>query len=182
VFSLDYLPARIVADQYPNTRIVHIVRDPRTFVPSYLNWMHTRFKSYVANKCVPGWHPSGYHLGEMSWQEWARMDEFERVCWQWSYKNQTIESLFKDTSHYTLIRFEDLFLREERQTVLESMVSFLGVPYRDRYKSVFEQAKNLSHKTYCSGWHQWAPEMQAQLLEICGDYMARIGYSREDMP
>jgi hypothetical protein len=179
VFSLDYLPARIVAEQHPDTRIVQIVRDPRTFVPSYLNWIHTRFKSFVANKFVPGWHPSGFFTKERSWRNWSQMSEFQRVCWHWSFKNRTIESLFKNTSHYTLVRFEDLFLGEERQIVLQSMVSFLGIPYRDRYKSVYRQAKNPSRKTYCSDWHQWAPERQAQLLEICGDYMARVGYSLE---
>ena len=44
VFSLDYLPAKIISERHPNVAIVHIVRDPRTFVRSYLNWMHSRWQ------------------------------------------------------------------------------------------------------------------------------------------
>ena len=60
VFSLDHLPAKIIQEKHPNVYIVHIVRDPRTFVPSYLNWVHSRFKSLVANRIIFGWHPSGF--------------------------------------------------------------------------------------------------------------------------
>ena len=176
VFSLDHLPAKIICEQYPDVRIVHIVRDPRTFVPSYLNWMHTRFKSYVANKCVPGWHPSGYHVGEMSWQEWGRMGEFERVCWQWSYKNRKLEHLFSGSAHYLRIRFEDLFLGGECQSVFKSMISFMGIPYHARYASICQQKKNISRQVHCPRWDEWQPERQRQLLNFCGTQMVQYGY------
>ena len=175
VFSLDYLPAQIMSQRHDNVYIIHIVRDPRTFVPSYLNWMHTRFKSLVANKLILGWHPSGFFTGDMSWHEWRRMGEFERICWHWVYKNGLLERMFVDNKNYRRIRFEDLFLPEGWR-VLESVLTFAGVPYEERFQSMLQQEKNRSRKSYFSPWGLWKPEQQEMLLHICGNKMAQYGY------
>jgi hypothetical protein len=173
-YSLDHLPAKIISQRYPNVYIVHIVRDPRTFVPSYLNWMHTRFKSFVANKFVPGWHPSGFFTGQVAWRRWRRMDEFQRVCWHWTYKNALLERLFEGDERYLQVRFEDLF--GAGPDALRSVLSFAGLPYRDEFTAMLGQSKNVSHKTYFPRWEAWKPEKQQQLLEICGEGMRRYGY------
>jgi hypothetical protein len=175
VFSLDYLPAKIISERYPNVYIVHIVRDPRTFVRSYLNWTHTRAKSFVANKLVLGWHPSGCFTGEMPCEEWRRMDEFQRVCWHWTYKNALLERLFGDDEQYLRVRFEDLYFEEEAEE-LRKMFAFIGIPYQERYESVIRKRKNASRKTYCSSWSNWPIEQQSQLSKICGKKMKSYGY------
>ena len=177
VFSLDHLPAKIISQQYSNVQIVHIVRDPRTFVPSYLNWMHTRFKSLIANKFVLGWQPSGFFTGQIPWQMWRAMDEFQRVCWQWVYKNQQLEHLFAGKPNYMRLRFEDLFLGENRKTALKSLISFIGVPYQDSFTMIYRQQQNTSPKTYIASWSKWPLARQQQLLSICGLQMVRYDYS-----
>jgi hypothetical protein len=173
-YSLDHLPAKIISQKYPNVYIIHIVRDPRTFVPSYLNWMHTRFKSFVANKLVPGWHPSGLFTGQVAWRRWRRMDEFQKVCWHWAYKNALLERLFEGDERYLRIRFEDLF--GAGPDALRSALSFVGLPYRDEFTAMLGQSKNVSRKTYFPRWEAWEPERQQQLLDICGEGMRRYGY------
>ncbi len=175
VFSLDHLPAKIISQQYPNVYIIHIVRDPRTFVVSYLNWVHTRFKSFVANKLVLGWHPSGFFTREIPWRTWRRMDEFQRVCWHWSYKNALLESLFEDDERYMRIRFEDLFLAHDPE-VLKATLSFIGIPYQDRFAAMLSQSKNVSRKTYFPPWKEWEGERQRQLLNLCAEQMRHYGY------
>jgi hypothetical protein len=173
-YSLDHLPAKIISQRYSNVYIVHIVRDPRTFVPSYLNWMHTRFKSFVANKLVPGWHPSGFFTGQVSWHKWRRMDEFQKVCWHWTYKNALLERLFEGDERYTRVRFEDLFGGEPE--VLRSTLDFIGIPYRQEFAALLQQHKNVSHKSYFPTWHECETQKKQQLLEICGEGMQRYGY------
>ena len=175
VFSLDYLPAKIISERYPNVYIAHIVRDPRTFVRSYLNWTHSRFKSWVANKIVLGWHPSGYFTGELSWREWRRMDEFQRVCWHWTYKNTLLEELFADDERYIRIRFEDLFLAQDSGTLRE-MLAFVGIPYQERFAAMLQKSKNVSRKAYFPAWEAWETERKRQLLDICGEKMREYGY------
>ena len=175
VFSLDYLPAKILSEKFQNIYILHIVRDPRTFVRSYINWMHTRFKSFVANKLIPGWHPSGYFTKEMPWQAWHNLDEFQRVCWHWKYKNTLLEDLFKSNQNYLRVRFEDLFLTQSTAT-LKDCLSFVGIPYREEYTLMIGRSENASRKIYLSKWETWKPERKQQLLDICGNKMKDYGY------
>lgn len=176
VFSLDHMPAKIISEKYPNVYIIHIVRDPRTFVPSYLNWMRSRLKSFVANKLVLGWHPSGYFTGALPWQKWWRMDEFQRVCWQWAYKNNLLECLFGEDERYLRLRFEDLFSGEGLMH-LRTTLDFVGIPYRDEFSVIFQQSKNCSRKTYFPTWEALDPQKQQQLWEICGPQMQHYGYT-----
>jgi hypothetical protein len=180
VFSLDYLPAKIISKKYPNVYIIHIVRDPRTFVRSYLNWMHSRFKSWMANKVVPGWHPSGYFTGELSWREWRWMGEFQRVCWQWAYKNTLLERLFADDERYIRIRFEDLFLTANSGT-LKEMLAFVGIVYRKQFEAMLEKSKNVSRKAHFPAWETWEPGRCAHLNELCSPMMKRFGYGQESL-
>ena len=175
VYSLDYLPAKIISQKHPNVYVVHIVRDPRTFVPSYLNWMHTRFRSFVANKFVLGWHPSGFFTGEIPWRTWREMNEFQRVCWHWTYKNTLVESLFEGEEHYVRIRFEDLFSTRGPK-VLRDALSLVGIPYRDGFTAMLGRSRNVSRKTYFPPWEGWEPERKQQLLDFCGEKMRQYGY------
>lgn len=175
VFSLDYLPAKVISEKYPNVYIIHIVRDPRTFVRSYLNWTHSRFKSWVANKMVLGWHPSGYFTGELPWRAWRQMGEFQRVCWHWTYKNMLLEKLFVDDERYIQVRFEDLFLAQDSHT-LKEMLAFVDIPYQERFETMFEKSKNVSRKAYFPAWEAWETERKRQLLDICGENMREYGY------
>ena len=175
VFSLDYLPAKIISEKFQNVYILHIVRDPRTFVRSYINWMHTRYKSFVANKLILGWQPSGYFTKELSWQVWQNFDEFQRVCWQWTYKNTMLETLFSDYKDYLRVRFEDLFLSQNLDT-LKGVLSFAGIPYLYKHGIMINKRENTSKKTYLSKWEFWVPERKQQLFDICGDKMKEYGY------
>ena len=180
VFSLDHLPAKLIAEQHPNVYIIHIVRDPRTFVPSYLNWVHGRFKSYIANKFVFGWHPSGYFTGKVPWRTWLKMDEFQRVCWHWVYKNQNLESFFANSPHYLCLRFEELFSAEKGQETVELLTSFIGIPYQNRFETIYKQAKNSSLKTHFPQWAEWPEERKRQLMDICSQQMEHYGYQTQE--
>ncbi len=177
VFSLDHLPAKIISENFDNVSVLHLVRDPRTFVVSYLNWMHGRWKSYVANKLLPAWHPSGYWTGEKSWEEWCRMDEFQRVCWHWTYKNRLLEHFFNHSGvRYRRVRFEDLFLGARSEGILREVIDFLGVPFQKRFLRVLEKPQNTSRKTYFPRYPDWPPRSKEQLLNICAEEMQRYHY------
>lgn len=175
VFSLDYWPAYILSQRLPDVHIIHIIRDPRTWVPSYLNWMHTRWQSFVANRLITGWHPSGFWTGQVGLSEWWRMDTFQRTCWQWAYKNQLLSRLFAGNARYQQVRFEDLFGAGGAQT-LQAMLENAGVPYQEKYAGILRHPKNESRKTHFAAWAELAPYRQQQLLTLCGDLMREYGY------
>jgi len=174
-FALDHLPAKYFYERNPNFHVLHIVRDPRTFVPSYLNWIKTRKKSFIANRLVPGWHPSGYLTGEMPWKEWIRLKPYQKVCWQWVYKNRYLETAFQDKKRVARVSFEDLFSAEGPK-VLKRALATAGIPYRDAYDRVFAARKNVSRKRACPAWPQWPETARRELIRICGNAMKRYGY------
>ncbi len=174
-FALDFFPARIITEKIPDVSIIHIVRDPKTFVPSYLNWMNSRFKSFVANRLVPGWHPSGFFTGEMGFGAWNKMSSMEKVCWHWVFKNSLLESMFQEYSRYKRIFFEDLF-SQNGPTVLKDALEFAGVPYNSRYDNIFRKKKNTSKRQTVSLWEKWPVQKKNALLEICSDKMKDYGY------
>ena len=176
VFALDHLPAKIIYNKHHNVKIVHIVRDPRTFVPSYLNWIHTRFKSFVANKLIPGWHPSGFFTGAIPWPTWHKMNELEKICWHWVYKNRRLEEMFAVSDQYMRIRFEDLFLNNDSDAVLKSVIHFMEIYYHDRFAKIITHVKNKSRQSYAPPWSKWNEEERQRLISICGEQMEKYGY------
>jgi len=54
----------IEPELYPNLKVVHIIRDPRTYVRSHINWAHQNTKSFIANFWLPFWQPSPLFTGE----------------------------------------------------------------------------------------------------------------------
>lgn len=175
-FAFDHLAARILHDAFDNVRVVHVVRDPRTFVPSYLNWTHTRPKSYIANKAVPGWHPNGWLTGEFTWRQWQAMNEFQRVCWHWRFKNELLETLFSKSTRYMRLRFEDIMFGSQREKMLAQLLSFLDIPYEHQFEAIFKKKKNVSKKTYFPRYADWPSEKKYQLAELCGSTMERYRY------
>ncbi len=103
------------------------------------------------------------------------MDEFQRVCWHWTYKNTLLEKLFADDERYICVRFEDLFLAQNSET-LKKMLTFVEIPYQERFERMLRKNKNASRKTYFPPWDAWESEKQQQMLDICGKKMRQYGY------
>lgn len=175
LFSLDYWPAFILSRRLENVHIIHIIRDPRTWVPSYINWMHTRWQSAIANRLVPGWHPSGFWTRQFSLSQWLKMDSFQRVCWHWTYKNGLLERLFARHPRYRQVHFEALF-GSEGLSVLQSMLGNIGIPYRQQYTDILRQPKNQSRRDFFPAWPDFPAIRQQQLLAQCRDLMQHYGY------
>lgn len=160
--------------------IVHIIRDPRTFITSMLNWKHGRIKSYIAHTLIPFWQPVGFLAGEFSVFEWVKMTEFEKTCWYWKFKNETILRLHKDYKKFISIRFEDIFTSDidKRAKTLKRLLTFVGLPYDDSMVKYFKKKQNVSKKKFPT-WPYWSHQQCKLIQEICGDLMKKYGYGNE---
>ena len=86
-----------------------------------------------------------------------------------------LERLFADDERYIRIRFGDLFLAQNSET-LEKTLAFVGIPYQKRFERMLCKNKNASRKTYFPSWSAWESEQQQLLLAICGEKMRQYGY------
>lgn len=169
----------LAPDLYPGLKIIHIVRDPREYVTSHLNYALQKNTSFVANYLVPFWQPNPFLIGEVSWKRLINFSRFERYSWIWDFKNRKMESIEASPVPYLRLRFEDIFRNNDPTPAFQSMVEFIGLPLISDALSRFRQPENRSATTSFPAWREWSPE-QCKLFDgLCGSHMRRYGYGYE---
>lgn len=164
---------------YQHLKIVHVVRDPRTYVRSHLNWARHRPASFVANYFIPFWQPNAFLLGEMGLEEWLGLSRFERYCWVWAFKNRDIESLAGSDVPYYQVRFEALFGAAEAEETVNSLLAFMGLPRVAGVGAQLAQPMNETRKRSFPAWQHWPPEWCYRLDKWCSPLMNHYDYGRE---
>lgn len=169
----------IAPELYPGVRVLHLVRDPRTYVTSHLNFSKFRLTSFIANYFVPFWQPSPFLTGEIPWKDYFRFTRFQRFCWIWDFKNRVIRRLETTKVPYLRLRFEDIFQSEDPEQVFAQIADFFGLPRVTGIAHRFRQPVNQAPKDSFPEWPEWSPQQCCQLDELCGRQMREFGYGRE---
>jgi len=176
------LPA--VAQAFPNYKIVGIVRDPRTWVTSFMRFggrydKHDLVARYRFKRLEPSM------IGDDAYaQAWPRMSSFAKNCWHWKVITRLLQEHAAHDQNMRLYRYEDLFLSEDRATQVEDMLRFM-VTFTDRtfpYRfdpDIMKRIKNRSHPGDFPDWLGWTPEMAQELMSLCGPLMQDLGYGFE---
>lgn len=172
--GFNLLLAKLIADNYTDTKLVHIVRDPRTWVISYMNWTKSRPKSKFAYKFIPFWNIDASKLGYMSKQEWAGLEEYQKFCWWWKIKNDIIIEKYSKDSRYIRFRFEDLYLSQNTEYV-KSLIDFMGLDYTNEMPDFFQKKRNISQSIYKKE-EFWNKERLDSLKTIVGPDMEFYNY------
>jgi hypothetical protein len=173
----------LVAQQpylYPQLRVIHLIRDPRTYVSSHLSWMQANQRSKIANHLIPFWQPNPFLIGELSLGEYIALSRFEKYCWVWSYKNRVIQSLQATEIPYLRVRFEELFDTHHSLETLQRMFDFAELPSNvEMQAGRFQQPVNASGRARFSKWNTWEPEQCRRLDRFCQPLMEQYGYGCE---
>ncbi|MDH3708428.1 MAG: sulfotransferase [Cyclobacteriaceae bacterium] len=174
----NYVAAKRIIQTFPDVRVIHLVRDPREFVPSYLNVIRNRRKSWIASYLVPFWTISAVAVGALGSHEWANMTPFDRLCWTWAYKNQYLENTYK-SENYLLLRLEDLTNPKSRSGTLATLFAFIDIPLSEGDGDFLSQRHNTQFREEGETWRRWPMDKCQRLHNICGDLMSRYGYGTE---
>lgn len=170
----------VLGDVFDNPLVLHVVRDPRTYVRSALNWGAMRNLKYLANTYVPFWIPKPDHFAGNTETRWRDMSEPERMAWFWSAVNRELnrgEEIHRE--NYLRMRFEDLFAKDG--TGLKRLMQWIGLPWKDELlASANSENVNASRAKQCPSWKQWPAEMQEQVLRHCRELMSLYGYDAEE--
>jgi hypothetical protein len=176
------LPA--VRREYPACKIVGILRDPRTWVASWMNFgSHHDRRDLVRLFGQRRLDPT--MIGDKDYaQQWSSMSRFEKLCWDWRTIYQQIIDFSEADSRTQLYRYEDLFLSIDRRDTVIEMLEFI-TRFEDRqyyYELQVERLKKRVHsstrKTF-PGWRDWSPELARTLDKLCGNLMVQFGYGQE---
>ena len=169
----------IAPELYPNLKIIHLVRDPRTYVASHINWIRHRPKSFIAHHYIPFWQPNGFLTRKVPLTRWIRISTFEKFCWIWAYKNSIMRSFDSTSPDYYFARFEDIFSSPAGNQNLNKLLHFAELPPIVDALNELQIPKNQPKERSFSDWTGWTPNMCATLDKICGKMMHEYGYGAE---
>lgn len=168
-----------LADLFENPLLIHVVRNPATYIPSYIN--HGAFhgvKGLVGNR-LPYWMPKPEECGDRRLR-WSAMPVAERAAWRWAFINRMIEdgaAIFP--GRYHRVRYEDLFHPQRRG--LEELARVIGIePPEDDAGSYSEIRVNASRVRRFPPVSEWEQDTRERVLSHCGALMQRYGYRLED--
>lgn len=167
--------AAILNSIFPSYKVIHVVRDPRTYVPSILNHGTLRGLKGLAARYCPYWYMKPELLEKSPEKRWDEMQDYEKLIWNWRFINSVLnecESVLG--ANYLRLRFEDMF-KAENPSIL-TLVEWLGLEKRN---DLLQRAKNKLNKSrlaVCPKWEEWPSEWKELLLSHCGDLMRMYGY------
>lgn len=175
LYGLNTIAPELITD----VKVIHIVRDPRTYVTSHLNFARFRTTSFIANYLTPFWQPSPFLTREISWKKYFSLSRLERYAWIWNFKNAQMDLLEETSIPYLRVRFEDVFYSENPEATFAKMTNFIGLPRKENIKDRFFHSVNKAPKKHFFEWQTWSAEQAVSLDMICGERMKKYGYGSE---
>ncbi|MDA3854384.1 MAG: sulfotransferase domain-containing protein, partial [Bacteroidales bacterium] len=107
---LSYAVYNLMKKRYIKGKVIHLVRNPESFVDSFMKWKNNSIRKRILHNLVPFWNPSPYlNDPSISFIEWLQMTKYDKFCWVWNHKNREYHSLENLSDiEYLLVRLEDL--------------------------------------------------------------------------
>jgi hypothetical protein len=172
--AFNLLLAKEIQKVFPNIKLPHIVRDPKTWVVSYMNWTKSRLKSRIAYKFIPFWNINPTQMGLISTPEWYGLEEYKKFIWWWKVKNNIIEDNYSGSSAFKTFRFEDIY-NSEVDKGLKSLLNYLELEYNEKMLNFFQTKRNMSQGNIKVD-EFWTKEREKALFDIAGDEIEKYQY------
>ena len=161
---------------FADFQVLHVVRDPRTYIPSALDWGVFRGVRRVLAEYLPFWLPKPDYRNPRGALRWKRMSHVARLAWYWTLINEHLDRaslLYPD--RYMRVTYEDLFARDG--SGLARFAEWIGLPPSARLVASANRANvNASKRRASSRWVNWSAGDRQAVLDLCGRQMERYGY------
>jgi hypothetical protein len=155
----------LIRQVWPGATIVHVVRDGRPVVRSWLN--RNRYLGHDHIK--PAFFPDS-PIDEKTWQSW---NPVQKNAWYW----QAINSFARQQEPDYLLSFEQMFYPpyKDLYTLLDIMPD---VRYQSRdVESMLNERINKTQHSFFPYFEEWPLQWREQFWSIAGKEMAALGYS-----
>ena len=168
----------VVDEVFDKPYIVHLVRDPLTYIPSQLNMHYDNPVSGFFRDIIPYWKLRGDATGDMERTEWRMLSHEEKVCWYWAKCNSFIDERASALTNYFRISFEELF--HPPHNGARTIAQFCGLPFDETCVVTDGIAKktNTQRKRF-SPAVEWSQEKHTQVVALCGGLRTEYGYVSE---
>lgn len=174
----------LLPQAFPNSNSVFVVRDPRTWVRSRMDWGDWYGKwDYNTALNLGRLNPLMFE-NENNRDLWPSYSPFQKLCWAWNKITSFALSRVRSDPKLRVFRYEDLFLDPNRyeymNNLLETVTNFPdGVKIAHNLsESNLKRVVHASRKRF-PPWAEWEPKLSRHLHMICGENMAYLGYGWE---
>lgn len=152
-------------------KVVHVVRDPRSWCKSIMN-----FKASGFRKLVIDYTPLATPYPTPRPPDWRRMDMKKKSLWRWRYCNERILEIKPQCDSYALIRHEDLFSSdiESRRSCMQTLLQTFDLASNDEELSWLDVSQRENASPGKSTASQFPDEEDVQ--EICGELLEKFDY------
>lgn len=166
----------VLTDVFGPTRVVHLVRDPREYIRSAINFSFARGMRALATAIVPDWSLKPDRCENPPAKRWRDMPWIERLAWFWTRINGELARAERTFgADYVRVRFEDVF--DEDGAGLQSLAGWIGLPDEPSLiESMRQRAVNSSRRRDCPNWSEWPAEWRGHVTRHCDELARRYGY------
>lgn len=174
-----WMVASHIPEIFPHSKTVGVVRDPRSWIPSWLSHQTGRDTGHWTYRLPPGPYDAKTARDPVWGPRWDDLGPVGRLAWQWNMINGKLAEA-EDLGLARNYRFEDLF--DESTGKLEELIRFAAT-FPDREYAIdipagIHSDKRNSSRATGAEWEQWTAEERQLVNEICGPLMDRYGYER----
>lgn len=181
----------VLADEFPDARFIHIVRDGRKVVSSLYNKLgheclddrsNMAFRRWLsAPESAPEpppekkyWWPEARET-DPEFNDYARYDHFERIAFHWSQINRHIVGQLHTVSseRWLRIRLEDITKSRED---LERLLHFAGCEASETQHQLMEKPHNVIRPVN----YRLREEQSSSFWRLAGAEMERFGYATRE--
>lgn len=163
--------APVIAQALPNSKFIHLVRDPAAVVRSGLNRRWYQGHRYDARRITPRREDPA----AANWTQWSPL---EKIIWLWAETNRFVAAFLKtiEPHRYMRLKAEDLFSGSAE--VLRKIFEFLEIAPISPRSAASVLARRLNRQRRpgppLDFWHaDWAKRFEA----IAGAEIRALGYA-----
>ena len=157
----------LIREAFPHAWIIHVIRDGRAVVTSWLNKYRYITNDHITPHCLPH---------DPATQEWAYWNPLQKLSWYWKTVNELVAAQQPDL----WLSFEQLF--QHPYPDLYYMLDQLPLEHYepDKVKALAGERINRTQNRFFPSYEQWPQRWQAQFWAVAGPAMQRFGYQEAD--
>lgn len=154
---------RALRKAFPNSTLLHLVRDGRDVV-----------RSMMSRRTFKPWDPVTSHIhpkeGDPWRSAWPSMSRFEKCCWYWMIENRYLRTSTEKTVRLEKLLSDYDYVRSKLLDPLDLLVS------RDTWESAVRRPENVTKRYRVPHWSDWDANMKRAFERICGEEMEKNEY------
>ncbi|MCK5659279.1 MAG: hypothetical protein KAH96_05335 [Alphaproteobacteria bacterium] len=174
----------LLIEAFTNSNSIFIVRDPRTWVRSRIDWGDW-YSKLDYNKLLNLGRLSPYMFeNENNSNLWPSYSQFQKLCWAWNKITSFALSRISSEARLKIFKYEDLFLSNNRYEHMNNLLESITIfPDGDKYHyklrpGILDKVVHASKKNFPL-WVEWTHKLAHQLDMICGETMRKFDYGEE---